>query len=202
MTEEQYTVFELRLTGKSHKEISTALGISEGASRKALHDGIKSLIRKPVKEDGYMANSHCPPMVLVDRCLASCKVEKMEPYGGGGRAGEWNRYIPRLNDKVDAICRNLAVLRSFHRTESGERWPKDINDRLLTLTDAMNEIGLSESEQQECTRVQNALIELQSAQETIERHGFPEPSLLAEIHIDLVRARNELDPNQPHDRPR
>ena len=115
---------------------------------------------------------------------------------------EWNRYIPRLNDKVDAICRNLAVLRSFHRTESGEGWPKDINDRLLTLTDAMNEIGLSKSEQQERTRVQNALIELQSAQETIERHGFPEPNLLAEIHIDLVRARNELDPNQPHDRPR
>jgi RNA polymerase sigma factor (sigma-70 family) len=53
MTEEQYTVFELRLAGKSHNEISTALGISEGASRKALHDGIKSLIKK-ARERGWL----------------------------------------------------------------------------------------------------------------------------------------------------
>jgi hypothetical protein len=37
---------------------------------------------------------------------------------------------------------------------------------------------------------------LRNAQETIEKHGLPEPQLLAQMQIDFTRVRTELDPGK------
>ena len=112
-------------------------------------------------------------------------------------------YEPRLGIlKIGAMRRSLTRLRLLYRSPAGEPWPDEIKDRLDTLEGAVIEVGLSENEQQDYIRTQNALIEFRNAYETFERHGLPVPQLLDEIQVDLVRARNALDPNQEPGRPR
>jgi hypothetical protein len=98
--------------------------------------------------------------------------------------------------------RSLTRLRLLYRSPAGEPWPDEVKERLDTLEDAVNEIILSQDERQDYIRTQNALIELQNAYETFERHGLRVPQLLEGMQVDLVRARNELDPNQEPGRPR
>jgi hypothetical protein len=110
--------------------------------------------------------------------------------------GMVDEYRPLLDDKLDGMHDSIEDLRLLYRTPENERWPQEVNDRLRTLSYAINAIGLSEDKGQELLRTRNALVELQSAQETIERYGFPESTLLTEIQVDLVRTRNQLDPSQ------
>jgi hypothetical protein len=73
---------------------------------------------------------------------------------------------------------------------------KEVDARLRTLSEAVNEVQGSENKDDERLKLQNALIELRNAQETIEKHGLPEPQLLAQMQIDFTRVSNDLDPDK------
>jgi hypothetical protein len=127
-------------------------------------------------------------------------LRRRKHFAGKDMVGEYEARVGIL--KIGAMQRSLTKLRLLYRSPSGEPWPDEVKERLDTLEDAVIEVGLSENEQQDYIRTQNALIELQNAYETFERHGLRVPQLLEGIQVDLVRARNELDPNQEPGRPR
>jgi len=121
-------------------------------------------------------------------------LRRRKHLAGKDMVGEYKARLGIL--KIGAMQRSLTKLRLLYRSPGGEPWPDEVKERLDTLEDAVIDVGLSENEQQDYIRTQNALIELRNAYETFERHGLPVPQLLDEIQVDFVRARNALDPNQ------
>jgi hypothetical protein len=125
-------------------------------------------------------------------------LRRRKHFAGKDMVGEYEAWLGIV--KIGAMRRSLTRLRLLYRSPEGEPWPDEVKERLDTLEEAVNEIILSKDEQQDYIRTQNALIELQNAYETFEPHGLSVPQLLDEIQVDLVRARNALDPNQEHGR--
>lgn len=106
-------------------------------------------------------------------------------------------YKPRLN--YYRLGQEVDDLRLRMRKEVGEEhFPPEVRDRLRNLASALNKVQLAEDKSTERIRVQNALVEVKGALETVERHSLPEQELLTQLQIDLVRVQNELAPNQSH----
>jgi hypothetical protein len=116
-------------------------------------------------------------------------------YGSGDLSAEGVLYIPRLN--YLAICSSLDDFRLSYRTEGGGRLPGGVATSLRRLASVVGNGGLSDSENEERIAAENSLSKLREAQEVFEKHGLPEPKLLARLQIDLTRVRNELDPDSP-----
>ena len=109
-------------------------------------------------------------------------------------------YVPQLN--YYRLWLSIIMFRAQANDHSkGLSLPEDVNDRLDTLWEAVNEVMLARDVETEKTRVQNVLIELRGVLEAYHTHDLPEPKQLVELLDNLLKVSRRLeDPGQSSSR--